>query len=54
MCYNCGCGMLDNNMGNPKNITNKTVEEASQATGQSVDETKKHIMESLGKSMKKE
>ena len=29
MCYNCGCGKLDDDMGNPKNITNKTFEEAA-------------------------
>jgi hypothetical protein len=27
MCYNCGCGKLDDDMGNPKNLTNKTFEE---------------------------
>ena len=31
MCYNCGCEMPDNDMGNPKNITNKTFEEAAKA-----------------------
>ena len=35
MCYNCGCGMPNNDMGNPKNITNKTFEEAAKASGQS-------------------
>ncbi len=29
MFFNCGCGKLEDNMGNPKNITNKTFEEAA-------------------------
>ncbi len=52
MCYNCGCGMLDNDMGKPKNITNKTIEEAAKSNSQSIEETKQHMMESLQKSMK--
>ncbi len=41
MCYNCGCQMPDNDMGNPKNITSKTFEKAAKAAGQSTDEAKK-------------
>ncbi len=47
MCYNCGCGMPDNEMGSPKNITNKTFEEAAKAAGQSVEEAKKNTLELL-------
>jgi hypothetical protein len=39
--------MPDNDMGNPKNITNKTFEEAA---GQSVEEAKKNALELLQKS----
>lgn len=35
MCYNCGCGMPNNDMGKPENITNKTFEAAANAMGQS-------------------
>lgn len=34
MCYNCGCGMPNNDMGKPKNITNLTFGEAAKAMGQ--------------------
>jgi hypothetical protein len=36
-------------MGNPKNITNKTFEEAAKAMGQSVKESKKNALELLEK-----
>jgi hypothetical protein len=49
MCYNCGCQMPNNDMGNPKNITNKTFEEAAEAMGQSVKESKKNAQELLEK-----
>lgn len=47
MCYNCGCGMPDDDMGNPKNITTKTFEEASKASGQNIEEAKKNTLELL-------
>ncbi len=49
MCYNCGCGMPNNDMGNPKNITNKTFEEAAQAMGQTPEKAKKNADELLKK-----
>ena len=49
MCYNCGCQMPDNDMGNPKNITNKTFEEAAKASGQNPEEAKKTALELLQK-----
>ncbi len=49
MCYNCGCGMPNNDMGNPKNITNKTFEEAAKAMGQSEKEAKANAQELLEK-----
>ncbi len=51
MCYNCGCQMPDNDMGNPKNITNKTFEEAAKAAGQSMEEAKKNALELLQKTL---
>jgi hypothetical protein len=41
--------MPNNDMGNPKNITNKTLEEAAKAMGQSVKDAKKNAHELLGK-----
>jgi len=49
MCYNCGCGMPDNDMGDPKNITNKTFEEAAKAVKQSLEEAKINTLELLKK-----
>jgi hypothetical protein len=49
MCYNCGCEMPDNDMGNPKNITNKTFEEAAKASGKNPEEAKKNILDLLEK-----
>lgn len=51
MCYNCGCQMPDNDMGNPKNITNKTFDEAAKASGQKPEDAKKHAMELLQKTL---
>jgi len=51
MCYNCGCQMPDNDMGNPKNITNKTFEEAAKAAGQNTEEAKKNALELLQKTL---
>ncbi len=49
MCYNCGCGMPNNDMGNPQNITNQTFEEAAKAMDQSVQATKMNALELLRK-----
>jgi hypothetical protein len=49
MWYNCGCGMPNNDMGNPKNITTKTFEEAARAMGQSAKDGKKNAQELLEK-----
>ncbi len=43
--------MPDNNMGNEKNITNKTFEEAAKVAGQSVEETKRNTLELLKKEL---
>jgi hypothetical protein len=49
MCYNCGCQMPDNDMGDPHNITNKTFNEASKAAGRSAEEAKKNTLDLLQK-----
>ena len=49
MCYNCGCEMPDNDMGNSKNITDKTFEEAAKAAGQSVKEAMENALDLLKK-----
>ncbi|KKT77477.1 MAG: hypothetical protein UW73_C0019G0012 [Microgenomates group bacterium GW2011_GWB1_44_8] len=49
MCYNCGCGIPDDDMGHPQNITNKTFAEAARAMSQSEEEAKKNTLELLQK-----
>ncbi len=49
MCYNCGCQSATATGGNPKNITDKTFEEAAKAAGQSVEEAKKNTLQLLEK-----
>jgi hypothetical protein len=51
MCYNCGCGMPDNDGGSAKNIVDKTFVEAAKAAGQSVEEAKKNTLELLKKTL---
>lgn len=57
MCYNCGCGMPDDDMGhghagvdpNGKSITNKTFETAAKSQGMSDKDSKKNTLELLQK-----
>jgi hypothetical protein len=49
MCYNCGCGMPNNDMNNPKNITNKTFEEVAKIMDLSEKESKENALELLKK-----
>ena len=49
MCYNCGCGMPNNDMGKPDNITNKTFEQAASAMGQSAKDAKENAHKLLEK-----
>lgn len=53
MCYNCGCGLPGDNMGNLENITEDTFVKAAQASGQSVEEAKKETLKLLQKQLKK-
>jgi hypothetical protein len=43
--------MPDNDMGDPKNITNKTFNEASKAAGQSAEEAKENTLDLLQKTL---
>jgi hypothetical protein len=45
--------MADNNMGDTRNITNKTFEEAAKAAGQSVEEAKRNALQQLKKELEK-
>jgi hypothetical protein len=54
MCYNCGCGKPGDDMGDPKNITDKTFEEAAKASKQSPKEAKRKTLELLKIILKKE
>jgi hypothetical protein len=54
MCYNCGCGKPDDDMGDPRNITDKTFEEAAKAAKQSPKETKRNTLDLLKIILKKE
>lgn len=49
MCYNCGCGMPNNDMGKPENITTETFETAAKAMGQSTKDARKNAHELLEK-----
>jgi hypothetical protein len=52
MCYTCGCDNPDDSMGDPRNITNKTFEEAAKAAGEKPDEAKKNALKLLKKVLK--
>jgi hypothetical protein len=54
MCYTCGCGDPDDSMGSPKNITNKTFEEAAKVAGETPEEAKKNALKLLKKVLKEE
>ena len=45
MCYNCVCGKPGDDMGDPKNITDKTFEDAAKASKQSPKEAKRNTLD---------
>ena len=55
MCYNCGCGLPDDDMGqgnagsdpNGKSITNKTFEEAAKSQGMNAEDAKRETLKLL-------
>jgi predicted RNase H-like HicB family nuclease len=46
--------MPDSNMGDPRNITNKTFEDAAKAAGETPEEAKKNALKLLKKILKDE
>ncbi|MEW5802502.1 MAG: hypothetical protein AB1847_10430 [bacterium] len=51
MCYTCGCGKLNENMGDARNITSKDFEDAAKAANESVEQAKRNALESLKKDL---
>lgn len=62
MCYNCGCGMPNDDMGqghaakdpDGKSITDETFKIVAEAQGMSVDEAKKETLKLLKKELKED
>lgn len=58
MCYNCGCGVSDDNMGKPDmtgaSLTDKSFEEMARAWGMTIEETQKEVLRMLSKKYKKD
>lgn len=48
MCYNCGCGMPDDDHGDRRNITNKTFADAAGAADQSPQQARENTERLLG------
>lgn len=59
MCYNCGCGMPDDDMGKGKvskgggSLTNADFKHMAEKWGMNIDEAKKNTLELLQKTIKK-
>lgn len=51
MCYNCGCEMPEDDMGNKDNITEEDFQKAAQADGTSVEDAKKNTLKLLKKQL---
>jgi len=58
MCFNCGCGLPDDDMGqghaghdHGKSITNETFKIAAESQGMSVEEAKKNTLALLKKEL---
>lgn len=47
MCYNCGCRMPNNDMGEADNITNRTFDKAAQAMGLTPEKSRQNALELL-------
>lgn len=47
MCYNCGCGLPDEDHGDPRNLTNRSFEQAAEAVGQSAKEARENTLSLL-------
>ncbi len=44
MCYNCGCGIPEDDMGHKDNITEDKLEELSKKIGKDLHETKHYLL----------
>lgn len=53
MCYNCGCGHPEDDMGHPDNITTSTFAAAAKAEKQSVDEAMRETLKLLQRELAK-
>ena len=47
MCYNCGCLLPQDDMGNPKNITDLTFFQIAEKIGKNEKEIKEHVLSYL-------
>lgn len=47
MCYNCGCGVPDDDMGNQDNITNNTLTHLGKHWGKNLEEVQKIVYDQL-------
>ncbi len=47
MCFNCGCGNADDDMGNTANITNQTFHHLADHLKKTVPETKQYVYQQL-------
>lgn len=53
MCYNCGCGIPDDDMGQPDEaITEAMFEKAAKGFGMTLEETKQEVLKMLQKQIK--
>jgi hypothetical protein len=52
MCYNCGCGNPNDDMGNADNITTLTFDKAAKAEKQSMEEALLNTLELLQRQLK--
>ncbi len=57
MCFNCGCGITDDNMGKPDmtgaSLTDKSFEEMAKAWNMTVEEAQKEVYKVLKKKLDK-
>lgn len=61
MCYNCGCGIPDDDMGhgiagidpNGKSITNKTFQAAADSQGMTIQQAKEETLKLLKQELQK-
>lgn len=47
MCYNCGCGLLDEDHGEAKNITNNSFKAMAETNNMSEEEAKMNMFDAL-------